>query len=146
MSEAIPDVVIERKIAAPPRKVFEAWLDPQALKRFMFPTAGAGVALARCDARVGGQFVIVMTVGGDEKEARGEYLEIKRYSRIEFTWLSCHAGSNSRVTLLFSETADGHTQLTLEHRGLPSLESCNGHRNGWAHILEALSVFEAIAA
>jgi uncharacterized protein YndB with AHSA1/START domain len=138
MTQAGPSVVIERLIPAPPRVVFDAWLDPQALQRFMCGGPGVTVSKAECDPRVGGRFLIVMKVGGQDISHRGEYLEIERPNRLVFTWLSPYAGDGSRVTLQFAERRKGETMLTLEHAGLAESERSN-HHTGWSHILTELS-------
>jgi uncharacterized protein YndB with AHSA1/START domain len=138
MTQGAPSVVIERLIPAPPRVVFEAWLDPKALQRFMCGGPGVTVTKVECDPRVGGRFLIVMNVGGQEIEHRGEYLEIERYARLVFTWLSPYAGEGSRVTLRFAQTQNGQTALTLEHVGLEESERSK-HHEGWSYILTELS-------
>jgi uncharacterized protein YndB with AHSA1/START domain len=90
------------------------------------------------DPRVGGRFFLVMTVGEKDIPHRGEYLEIERYTRLVFTWLSPYAGEGSRVTLQFAETETGETRLTLEHVGLVEAERKN-HHTGWSHILTELA-------
>ena len=139
------NVFIERLIPAPPRKVFEAWLDPEALRRFMFGAPGAVVDRAECDPRVGGKFLIVMNVGGQEVPHRGEYLEIKRYTRMVFTWLSPHAAEGSKVTLHFAESDGGTTKLTLEHEGLATAQARAGHYRGWSSVLTALATLDFAA-
>jgi uncharacterized protein YndB with AHSA1/START domain len=114
-------VVVERLVPAPPQQVFEAWLDPQS------------------DPRVGGKFVIVMSIGGKDIPHRGEYLEIERYTRLVFTWLSPHAGEGSRVTLRFAESPGGQTKLVFEHVGLPDAKTRRGHHEGWSNILKELA-------
>jgi uncharacterized protein YndB with AHSA1/START domain len=132
-------VVIERIIPAPPRVVFEAWLDREALQRFMCGGPGVRVTRAECDPRVGGQFLIVMNVEGHDLPHRGEYLEIERYTRLVFTWRSHLAGEGSRVTLTFAEAPGRQTRLTLEHVGLADAEIRGKHHGGWSHILTELS-------
>jgi len=134
-----PTLVIERLIPAPPRTVFEAWLDPKALQRFMCAAPDASVARVECDPRVGGKFVVVMTVGGQDLPHRGEYLEIDRYKRLVFTWRSHLAGEGSRVTLQFAEAPRGQTRLTLEHVGLADADIRDKHHGGWSNILTELS-------
>ena len=138
MTQAAPSVVIEKLIPAPPRVVFDAWLDVQALQRFMCGGPGVSVTKVECDPRVGGQFLIVMKVGGQDISHRGEYLAIERYTRLVFTWLSPYAGEGSRVTLQFAESPEGETMLTLEHVGLAESERSK-HHAGWSHILTELS-------
>ena len=139
MNDSAPSVVIERLIPAPPRAVFEAWLDREALQRFMRGGPEVRVTRAECDPRVGGQFLIVMNVKGHELPHHGEYLEIERYVRIVFTWRSHLAGDGSRVTLTFAEAPRRQTRLTLEHVGLADAEIRSKHHGGWSHILTELS-------
>ena len=139
MNDSAPSVVIERLIPAPPRVIFEAWLDREALQRFMCGGPGVRVTRAECDPRVGGQFLIVMNVDGHDLPHRGEYLEIERYERLVFTWRSHLAGEGSRVTLTFAEAPRGQTRLTLEHVGLADAEIRGKHHGGWSHILTELS-------
>jgi uncharacterized protein YndB with AHSA1/START domain len=139
MTRVAPSVVIERLIPAPPRVVFDAWLDPEALQRFMCGGPGVRVTRVECDPRVGGQFLIVMNVEGHDVPHRGQYLEIERYKRLAFTWRSPYAGEGSRVTLQFAESRNGETRLTLEHVGLADAETRSKHHGGWSHILTELS-------
>jgi uncharacterized protein YndB with AHSA1/START domain len=138
MSEQNRPLRLVKEVPAPPERVFEAWLDPAALARFMCPAEGSSVARAEVDARAGGAFLIVMHIGGQDLPHRGEYLEIVPHERLVFTWLSHVAGPGSRVTLTFEPLASGHTRLTLEHVGLD--ESVRGkHEQGWTQILKALA-------
>lgn len=136
----LPAVTLTRIIPAPPRNVFEAWLDPGVLARFMCPAEGTTVSRVDVAPHVGGAFSIVMRVGTRDLPHTGEYLEIERYERLVFTWLSWHAGPGSRVTLRFEPTADGQTKLTLEHVGLVDELARGRHETGWTGILEALAV------
>ncbi len=138
MTDSTPQVLVERIVPASPRTVFEAWLDPKALRHFMCPAPGTRVTRAESDPRVGGKFLIVMNVGGEDLPHRGEYLEITRYTRMVFTWLSVHAGEGSRVTLRFAESPGGQTKVTLEHVGLPDAE-VQAHHEGWCNILKELA-------
>jgi uncharacterized protein YndB with AHSA1/START domain len=146
MNDSETKVVIERLIPAAPRKVFEAWLDPKALQQFMRGAPGARVTRVQCEPREGGHFLIVMKVGGQDVPHRGEYMEITRYTRLVFTWLSPYAGEGSRVTLHFSAAPDGQTKLVIEHVGLGDIENQRRHREGWSNILSELSTFEGVAA
>ena len=131
-------VVVERLVPAPPRTVFEAWLDPKALRRFMFAAPGGRVTRAEADPRVGGKFLIVMHIAGKDIPHHGEYLEIERYTLLVFTWLSPLAGEGSRVTLRFAEDPGG-TKLRLEHVGLAEAETRRKHHDGWGNILKELA-------
>jgi uncharacterized protein YndB with AHSA1/START domain len=142
MKDSAPAVTVERLVPAPPQAVFEAWLDAEALLRFMCPDAGTRVTHAECDPHVGGKFLVVMNVGGRDLPHHGEYLEIERYTRLVFTWRSHLAGEGSRVTLHFAEQPGGQTKLTLVHTGLPDAEVRGLHHRGWSGILSELASWE----
>ena len=128
---------LERTISADARTIFEAWLDPQALARFMCPQEGMRTGAIEVDARVGGAFLITMYLGERELPHTGEYLAIERYTKLAFTWRSHHAGEGSRVTLTFEALGRGRTRLVLEHEGLAD-GAIAAHTHGWTSILAAL--------
>ena len=49
MTESAPTLLIEKLVPAPPRVVFDAWLDAEALRRFMCPAPGSSVSHVECD-------------------------------------------------------------------------------------------------
>ncbi len=128
---------LERVIPAAARTVFEAWLDPAALARFMCPTQGMRTGAIEVDPRVGGAFRIVMILGERELPHHGEYLAIEPYTHLAFTWRSHHAGEGSRVTLTFDAVGPRQTRLVLEHVGLAD-SAIAPHTHGWTSILAAL--------
>lgn len=128
---------VSRTIAAPPEAVFNAWLDPTMLAKFMIPGEGMTVPKAEVDAREGGRFDIVMA--GDEKEIPhgGEYKVIRPHSQIVFTWESPFSTDGSTVTLDFLPAGDG-TEVTLTHVKFPDEQSRDNHEAGWTRILGEL--------
>lgn len=127
----------ERRIAAAPEAVFDAWLDPAMLARFMTPAPGTTVPRAMAEPRVGGRFEIVMKIGETEIPHSGRYLEIERPHRLIFTWDSPFSTEGSTVTVALSPEAEG-TRITLTHIRFPSQESRDNHERGWARILTCL--------
>lgn len=125
---------VTQHVAAPPERVFDAWLDPKLLARFMLED----VVKAETNPKVGGRFDIVMKNDTGEIPHWGEYREIDRPNRLVFTWNSPHASPDSLVTLDFRAAGDG-TDLTLVHDRFPSEESRNGHKKGWTTILANLA-------
>lgn len=132
------ELTLTRTIPAPRKEVFEAWLSPKALERFMCPAEGMTVPKVEVDARVGGSFLIVMAAGGKEIPHRGEYKTIDRYKRLAFTWLSMHTVPGSLVTIDFREKRPNETEVTLHHVGLASEETRKSHESGWGAILQKL--------
>ncbi len=131
------ELSITKLIPAPRQVVFDAWLDPKALARFMKPGEGITVPKAENDARVGGNFLIVMKAGDKELPHRGEYKTIDKYDRLVFTWTS-YATDSSTVTLSFKEVSESETELTLHHIGFPNQEIRDNHNGGWTGIVEEL--------
>lgn len=125
-------------VPAEPERVFDAWLDPEMITRFMIAAPGAGVKSAEMDPRVGGRYAITMTNDMGEIPHWGEYREINRPDRLVFTWNSPHAAPDSLVTLTF-EPVDGETLVTLVHEIFPSEGSRDGHTKGWTSILKTLA-------
>src|SRR6476661_6902429 len=53
-------VTASREIAAPPGRVFDAWLDPKEAAQFLFATPGGKIVRCDIDARVGGRFLFTV--------------------------------------------------------------------------------------
>jgi uncharacterized protein YndB with AHSA1/START domain len=143
----VPTVRVSREIAAPASELFDAWLDPARLARWMRPldTIRSDVTL---DARVGGGFEILMHTPKGAVPHTGSFQEISRPRRIVFTWNSPFAGDHgSLVTVDFNAKAHG-TEVVITHERLPSEEMVRAHAGGWSSILERIgeSYAEARAA
>jgi uncharacterized protein YndB with AHSA1/START domain len=130
------DIVIRRFMPASRERVFDAWLDPISLVRWMRPGAEA-TATAEVDPRVGGHFRIVMKHSGGVTEHTGEYLAIERPARLSFTWISEHTGLIPTVVTVECLEREQGTELVLTHRRLPDAK-VEAHRRGWGAILQNL--------
>jgi uncharacterized protein YndB with AHSA1/START domain len=143
MTASNPDerstLTLTKIIPATPQVVFQAWLEPRALAKFMCPAEGVTIAKVETDPRVGGKFLIVMKVGDQELPHHGEYRVIERFQRLVFSWHSAMAGPESQVSLRFEELSASETKLTLEHIGLDSAVARDKHEQGWTNILSALA-------
>ncbi len=135
-----PDLTltVSRVIPAPPTRVYDAWLDPAMLARFMVAKDGATVSKATSDARVGGKFLIMMRHGDEDLPHHGSYLELVPHSRIVFSWQSAHSIDNSVVTLTFTPDGAG-TRVDLRQDRFASEGARDGHRGGWTRILQELA-------
>lgn len=131
-------LAVDHLFAAPAKRVYDAWLNPVDLARFMVPCEGGTVPSANADARVGGRFSIIMRVGDKDIPHAGTYLELKPHSRIRFTWESPHSVDDSEVTLDFVPEGPG-TRIMLSQVRFQSEESRDGHIAGWRYILETLA-------
>ncbi len=131
-------VNVSKIINASIEKVFEAWLSPKTLSKFILPMPGMPQPDIEVDARQGGCFTINMQVGDDKIPHTGKYLEISRYHKLVFTWVSPFSVDGSTVTLLFSDKGDNKTHVDLTHIKFIDDEARVNHEGGWKNILDCL--------
>ena len=129
---------VSRTISAPPQALFDAWLDPVTLARFMRPMADMPAPEVSNDPRVGGRFDILMTAGDKEIPHWGTYTEIDPHKRLAFTWQSPFSVEGSSVTIDLKPVSGG-TRVDLTHVKFPSEESRDNHETGWSRILATLA-------
>ena len=127
-----------RHINAARKTVFNAWLDPQMLARFMLPGEGMSVPSATVDPKVGGRFAIIMQAGDQQIPHGGEYRKIAEFDCIIFTWESPFSVDGSTVTLNFADSASGGTDVELIYVKFSDQQTRDNHLGGWKHILATL--------
>ena len=128
---------VTRMIKAPPERIFNAWLDPDMMTRFMVPRAEMHITEVRSDPKVGGRFRVVM-VGDKEYPHEGTYQEITPYSRLVFTWEAPWSAPGTTVTLSLTPV-EGGTQVDLTQVRFMSEEARNNHADGWTGMLANLA-------
>ncbi|MBA3434350.1 MAG: SRPBCC domain-containing protein [Actinobacteria bacterium] len=136
---------LEHRYAAPRERVFEAWMNPEVLKRWWAAAPTWETPLAEVDAREGGSYRLSMrTDEGDVHTVRGEYTEINPPERLAYTWSweegpeAAMAGSESTlVTVEFLEDGDG-TLVKLTHSGFANEQIREMHAQGWEAVLANL--------
>jgi uncharacterized protein YndB with AHSA1/START domain len=133
---------ISRTINAPAEKLFNAWLDPAMLSRFMMPGEGMSEAIVENDPREGGKFSIIMQGQENKIPHSGTYLKIDPHSQLVFTWESVHSIDGSTVTLNFVPEGKG-TRIDLHQVKFFNEEKRDAHNMGWNVIF---NVLEQIAA
>ncbi|MGI8518932.1 MAG: SRPBCC family protein [Acidimicrobiia bacterium] len=117
-------------IEAPPETVFEFFVDPAEMRKWM----GGHATL---DATPGGLFAV--DIGGNH--ARGNFVEVRAAEKVVFTWgwegSDAVPPGSSTVTFTLEATERG-TLLRMIHEGLPAGEDLR-HRHGWQHHLSRLT-------
>jgi uncharacterized protein YndB with AHSA1/START domain len=138
-----PFLALDRTYPVAPEKVWRAWTDPEAVKRWWGPTPGEPVSVAELDVRVGGRFRIVFG-GPDGKahECAGVYREVVPNRKLVFTW--CWPNSTpervSVVTISFLASGKG-TELSFRHAQLFDEKARDDHKRGWTGLLEKLDQY-----
>ncbi len=130
-------LTVRRTIKAPQKAVFDAWLDPKMMAKFMAPRPDTHVTVAKSDARVGGRFVVTMVEGEKVHPHEGTYNEITPHSRLVFTWEAPWSAPGTNVTVDFNPV-DGGTEVVLTQVKFLSEESRDNHFGGWTGILTKL--------
>ena len=129
-------VSVSRRIAAPTEAVFDAWLDPDSIGRWLFRTPGGELVRAEVDPRVGGRFRLDERRDGEIAEHHGDYVELDRPHRLAFDFWTSFSEVRTRVTISLA-TEGNATLLTLTHDGVWT-DYEDRTRQGWTMILEGL--------
>jgi uncharacterized protein YndB with AHSA1/START domain len=138
-----PSLTLSRRYPVAPEKVWRAWTEPQALKRWFGPGPGEPVSIAEADLRVGGRFRIVFGgPDGNANECAGVYKEVMPNRKLVFTWHWPRTTPErvSLVTLSFTQIGD-ETELVLRQEQFFDEKARDGHKQGWTASLERLAAF-----
>jgi uncharacterized protein YndB with AHSA1/START domain len=136
------DVQVSRAFAVRPEAVFDAWLDPAWLGRWMFgPGMRAETVLhLRTEPRVGGRFSFLVERQGQRIDHIGTYLEIDRPRRLVFTWAIRGESDDDGSTVAIDLTATPEGCLLSLTHTLPAqwADYAPRTRQGWTTMLDTL--------
>jgi uncharacterized protein YndB with AHSA1/START domain len=133
---------MRRTVRAKRDRVFDAWTDPDQLKRWWGPGEFT-TPVAEVDARPGGTYLLVMQPpAGDPMRLVGSFQEVLRPERLVYTWrwdAPWSDGHESLVTVEFLDRGN-ETEVVVRHEHFGP-EGEDPYRTGWEgglHKLEAL--------
>ena len=130
---------VDARYGAVPRRVFNAWLDPDIAGKWLFATATRPIASVEIDARVAGPFRFVERREGSRVEHTGEYIEIVPHRRLVFSLaLDDRPRVLTRVSVEIEPRGVG-CQLSLTHENVPS-DQVDATEARWTGILYGLGV------
>jgi uncharacterized protein YndB with AHSA1/START domain len=135
-------VQLHRVLRAPPERVYRAFLDPDAMARWI-PPYGFICKVHHMDARVGGSFRMsfVNFSSGGGHAFGGEYLELVPFERIRYTDVfdDPNLPGVIQVTVTLKAVACG-TELSILQEGLPEVIPVEMCYLGWQESLAQLAL------
>lgn len=119
------EFVTTRTVNGPARIIFEAWTQPELLKRWWAPKS-FGISFISCEAdvRVGGTYRFVFGHPAAEQPMAffGQYLEVTPHSRL--AWTNEESAEGAVTTVTFEENG-GKTRVVV-HDLYPTKEALDG--------------------
>ena len=138
-----PSLTLNRSYPVAPERVWRAWTDPQALKRWFGPGGEDPVSLAQLDVRVGGRFRIVF--GGPDGKAhdvQGVYKEVVPHRKLVFTWTWPNSTPERESVITIELRAAGRgTELVFRQEQFVDSTVRDNHRRGWSESFVKLERF-----
>ena len=131
---------VSHRFTASSERVYDAWLDPASLCKWLFATKDGTIVRTEVDARVGGTFVVVDRRDGVDVVHEGTYLELERPRRIVFLLrVPTYSHEQERVVVEIEGRGNG-CELTLSQELDPALASRRPMiEHGWGELLAALA-------
>jgi uncharacterized protein YndB with AHSA1/START domain len=132
---------IARTFEAPAEAVFDAWTSEEVIRRWWQAEHDWETTAAEVDLCVGGAVRVVMRDPSKDVEygGGGNYTEIKRPTRLAFTW-SWDGDTRRTLIELDFEEADGITTVSFTHSGLWDEEAVRRHEDGWGKLFDKLGL------
>lgn len=131
---------LTHRFQAPRERVFDAWTNPEVLRRWWAAGPDWDTPEAVVDLRPGGGYRLSMR--NPETDAVhtviGEYTEVVPPERLAYTWR--WEGQDGEETLVVVEFADagGATEVVVTHRGFSNGGVRDEHEHGWRACLANL--------
>jgi uncharacterized protein YndB with AHSA1/START domain len=132
---------LEKVLPAPPERVFDAFTDPEQLRRWWGPV-GFTVQSLELDAVEGAPYRIAMLApDGDVFHIRGAFRIVEAPRRLAYTFVYEEPDPDDRETLVTVtfEPSDGGTRLVLDQQPFRTTARLELHRVGWTETLERLA-------
>ncbi|NCO34194.1 MAG: polyketide cyclase [Armatimonadetes bacterium CG2_30_59_28] len=134
-------VRLHHVLRAPPERVYRAFLDPDAMVKWLPPNGFTG-KVHHLDAQVGGTFKMSFTTltTGLSHSFGGEYLELVPHERIRHTdkFDDPDLPGTMQVTVSFTKVFCG-TELNIVQEGIPEAIPVEACYLGWQESLTLLA-------
>ena len=135
-------VTLHRVLTAPPERVYRAFLDPDAMAKWLPPHGFTGRVL-EMDARVGGRYRMQFTnlANGQTHAFGGKYLELVPNERIvnDDRFDDPNLPGEMITTITLKAVSCG-TELTAVQQGIPEMIPVEACYLGWQASLQLLAL------
>ncbi len=132
---------LHRVLRAPPERVYRAFLDADAMAKWL-PPHGFTCKVDHLDAKVGGTFRMSFTnfTTGNSHSFGGEYLELVPFERIRYTdkFDDPNLLGEMQVTVVLSKCSCG-TEISIVQEGIPEVIPAEMCYLGWQESLLQLA-------
>jgi uncharacterized protein YndB with AHSA1/START domain len=132
---------LHRVVQAPPERVYRAFLDANAMVKWLPPNGFTG-QVHQLDAKVGGTYRMSFTNFTTQKSHSfgGEYLELTPQKRIRHTdkFDDPNLPGEMQTTITFRQVSVG-TELTVVQEGVPAAIPAEACYLGWQESLTLLA-------
>jgi NAD(P)-dependent dehydrogenase (short-subunit alcohol dehydrogenase family)/uncharacterized protein YndB with AHSA1/START domain len=143
------EVCIERTIDALPGKVFRAWIDTEAVKKwFVHQATVHWTKNPEIDAKADGRFSWSVATDAKDREEfafQGTYREVEPGKKLAFTWEwqtlpieGVNVPGKTLVIIEFLRHGDS-TKVILTQFDLPNEAARNAHDKGWNRCLDGIA-------
>jgi uncharacterized protein YndB with AHSA1/START domain len=132
---------LHRVLRATPERVYRAFLDPDAMVKWLPPNGFTG-KVHHLDARVGGSYKMSFTnfTTGKSHAFGGEYLELATHERIRYTdqFEDPKLPGTMQVTITLKQVSCG-TEVHITQEGVPDIIPAEACYLGWQESLALLA-------
>ena len=132
---------LHRILRAAPKRVYRAFLDADAMAKWLPPNGFTG-KIHHMDAKVGGTFKMSFTnfTSGQSHSFGGEYLELAPFERIRYTdkFDDPNLPGEIQATISLKQVSCG-TELNIVQEGLPDVIPVEACYLGWQESLTLLA-------
>jgi uncharacterized protein YndB with AHSA1/START domain len=141
MAESTGTVRLHRVLRAPQERVYRAFIDPEAMVKWLPPHGFTGKIL-HMDARVGGGYRMSFTnfSTGKSQSFGGAYVELTPHERLRYTdrFDDPSMPGEMKVTVTLRKVAVG-TELSIVQEGIPAAIPVEFCYVGWQESLSSLA-------
>ncbi len=135
-------VRLHRVFRAPAERVYRAYLDPEAMAKWLPPNGFTG-KVHRLDARVGGAYNMSFTnfSTGTTHSFGGEFLELVPHERIRHSdkFDDPNLVGTMTTTITLAKVSVG-TEMMVVQEGIPAVIPLDGCYLGWQQSLDLLAL------